>query len=172
MILGAIVLPWLWNEAVDTFAQCGGWWGSFGLPLFDGKRNIWADDPDCVIGQDMRDITVSPIEQGAWNPWTNLAGDAFTNQGEVLTDSEDAWTMAMNLIRGIVNYALWLIALVALLYLLYHGFLALTAGTNNEKMQQGLSGIKYAWMALAGVAVARFLISIVIFVLDLIITST
>jgi hypothetical protein len=35
--------------------------------------------------------------------------------------------------------------------MLYHGFLALTAGSDDEKLQKGIGGIKYGAFALIGI---------------------
>jgi hypothetical protein len=172
MMLWTALFPRLGHHADDAYAQCGGGAWGFGLPLFDGKKNFWSNDIDCVIGSEMQNITVSPLEKWAWNPGIKLGADAFTNDGEVITDTEDAWKKAFNLVRGIVNYALWILALIALIYLIYHGILAMTAGSDDNKVKEWIAGVRFAWLALVGIAVSWFIVSLIIFLLDLFISNT
>ncbi|MEI7557973.1 MAG: hypothetical protein WCJ45_03990 [bacterium] len=44
----------------------------------------------------------------------------------------------MDVIKNIVNYALGMVALVALIYLIYHGFLILTAAGDDTQYKKGI----------------------------------
>jgi len=80
-------------------------------------------------------------------------------------DNETAWVKATNLMKWFLNYVLWLIGLVAMLYLLYHGFLALTAWSDDDQRKKWIAGIKYAAIAIVWLAVAWFIISLILFVI-------
>jgi len=44
-----------------------------------------------------------------------------------------------------------MVALVALIYLIYHGFLIVTASGDDTQYKQGLKGIKFAAIAIVGI---------------------
>lgn len=138
------------------------------LWFFDFSDNYRSDSYNCAIGKPITDIEDSPIEKGAGNPGTELKGSAFTNNWTVLTDTEESWEKTLNYVRGLVNYALWIIGLVALLYLIYHAVLTVTAGTDDGQAQKWREGMKYAAYALIGLGVARFLVSMIIFLINLV----
>jgi threonine/homoserine/homoserine lactone efflux protein len=43
----------------------------------------------------------------------------------------------LEIIQNVINYALGLLAVIALVYLLYHGFLIATAGNDDSKAKKG-----------------------------------
>jgi len=75
----------------------------------------------------------------------------------------------MDVIKKIINYALWMLSLVALIYLIYHGFLILTAAGEEEQYKKGLKGIKYAAIAIVGIGASRLIVSFIFWLINLII---
>ena len=68
---------------------------------------------------------------------TQINAGVFNAVGaDGISDTEEAREVTLNFVRGIINYALALIGLIALIYLMYHGFIALTAGSNDDKMKK------------------------------------
>jgi hypothetical protein len=65
-----------------------------------------------------------------------------------ITSHQKAKNQTMDVIRNIINYALYFAAFIALVYLIYHGFLVLTAAGDDTQYKKGLSGIKYATIAI------------------------
>lgn len=59
--------------------------------------------------------------------------------------------------------------MVALIYLMYHGVLILTAAGDEERFNTGLQGIKYAAIALAGIGLSWFIISLIFYLIDFIV---
>jgi hypothetical protein len=58
-----------------------------------------------------------------------------------------------------INYALASLSLVALIYLMYHGFIILTAAGDDSKYKEGMKGIKYALIAIGGIGLSWIFIS-------------
>jgi len=54
------------------------------------------------------------------------------------------------------------LAFIALAYLIYHGFLMLTAAGDDKKFDKGKSGIKVATIALIGIGLSRLIISLIL----------
>ena len=75
-------------------------------------------------------------------------------------------SVTLGFVANLLSYALGLLALIALIYLIYHGFLMVTAAGSDEQYNRGLKGIKYAAIALAGIGISWFLISFVFGFLD------
>ena len=62
-----------------------------------------------------------------------------------------------------------MIALVALVYLIYHGFLIMTAAGDDTQYKKGLAGIKYAAIAIAGIGASWLVVSGIFWLIALII---
>jgi hypothetical protein len=87
----------------------------------------------------------------------------------VISEKIDSHTGAMKttmgLLQTIINYALWLLAFIALVYLSYHGFLMLSAAGNDKQFDQGKSWIKTATIALVGIGMSRLIVSLILWLI-------
>lgn len=114
-----------------------------------------------------------PLRDGAYNiidpvTWTGkLSG--IVGVGDKISTHQNAQNKTMGVIKNIINYALWMLALVALLYLIYHGFLILTAAGDDAQYKKGVWGVKYAAIAMAGIGASWIIISAIFWLLALII---
>jgi len=117
------------------------------------------------IENPIREWIYMVINDGEWEQDVKWVLDI----GEIETHAE-AKSSVLNIIKNIINYALAMVSLVALVYLIYHGFLMVTAAWNDEQFKKGLKWIKYATIALIGIGVSRFVISFVFYIIRLIIT--
>lgn len=52
-----------------------------------------------------------------------------------------------------------MLGLVALVYLIYHGFLIVTATGDDTQYKKGLKGIKFAAIAIAGIGASWLIVS-------------
>ena len=116
-----------------------------------------SDDP-------FRDGTEA-VAEGIWD--TSWSEKIFY---EEITDSAEAWTELSRTWRWIVNWTLWVAWLFALIYLIYHGFLALTAGADEEKLKKWQSWIRFALIAVFWIAVAWFIISVIFWLIWLLVS--
>jgi len=108
----------------------------------------------------------NPLRAGAYaaikNPesvWTTsqINGVQWVNN-EIQTYT-DAKLQTLQIINNMINYALGSLSLVALIYLMYHGFIILTAAGDDSKYKEGMKGIKYALIAIWGIGLSWILIS-------------
>ncbi len=114
-----------------------------------------------------------PLREGAYNvinpeSWT-WAVLGVVGVGDEISSHINAQNRVMDVIKNMINYALWMLALVALVYLIYHGFLILTAAGDDTQYKKGLSGIKYAAIAIAGIGASRLIVSGIFWLIALII---
>ena len=82
-----------------------------------------------------------------------------------ITNHDTALSKTLAIINNIINYALWLLSLVALIYLILHGFMMITAGGDDTKYKQWLDGIKHAAVAIAGIWLSWFIISFIFWII-------
>ncbi|UFX82831.1 Mbov_0395 family pilin-like conjugal transfer protein [Candidatus Absconditicoccus praedator] len=131
---------------------------SFGRYWFDTDSDTYTRDREDVVGE----IEGEALREGADDIGSDLSGVAY----EDIEDSEQAQSSTVDYITVIVNYFLGILSLVALVYLLYHGFLMVTAAGDDEKYKKGGAGIKYATIALIGIGVSWFFISLLIYLVE------
>jgi len=62
-----------------------------------------------------------------------------------------------------------MLGLVALVYLIYHGFLILTASGDENQYKKGIAGIKFAAIALAGIGASWLIVSAIFWLIALVI---
>ena len=114
-----------------------------------------------------------PLRNWAYNiinpvSWTGtLSGVVWV--GDQISSHQNAQRKVMAIIKNIINYALWMLALVALVYLIYHGFLIVTAAGDDTQYKKGISGVKYAAIAIAGIGASWLIVSAIFWVLALMI---
>lgn len=114
-----------------------------------------------------------PLRDGAYNiispvSWTGTLSGVL-GVGDKISSHQNAQSKTMDVIKNMINYALWMLALVALVYLIYHGFLILTAAGDDTQYKKGLSGIKYAAIAIAGIGASWLVVSAIFWLIALMI---
>jgi len=133
------------------------WYAQMIVP--DSQNYILTEQEDSVLVSD--DIN-DPLRDGAYT--IIQSGDSanaldVVSADEKITNYQNAQTKTINVIKSIINYALWMLGLVALVYLIYHGFLILTASGDDTQYKKGLKGIKFAAIAIAGIGASRIIVS-------------
>ena len=102
------------------------------------KDPILTTDPAQVIG----DTTCeeNDVRCGAYftivNPSDGERTEGIIDPGFLEKHSE-AISETMKIIQNVINYALGALAVIALVYLLYHGFFLWTAGSNDAQAKKG-----------------------------------
>lgn len=130
------------------------------------------NDQQVLVTEDIKD----PLRQGAYHVvspewWTTLSGIVSADQE--ISSHIVAQNRVMDVVKNIINYALWMIALVALVYLIYHGFIMVTAAGDDTQYKKGLKWIKYAAIAMVGVGMSWLIVSAIFWLIALLIwTST
>lgn len=116
-----------------------------------------------------------PLRDGAFNAIDPEHGPGalswVVGVGDKISSYENAQTKTLNVIKSIINYALGMLSLVALIYLIYHGFLIVTAAGDDTQYKKGMSGLKFAAIAIAGIGASWFIISAIFWLIALLIGS-
>ena len=135
-------------------------WVWFWRYYFDSSSDTYTQEQDKVIWE----IDWNPIRE-----WTHdLAWEVeWVAYEENLSDSETAQSSAITYIEKIINYFLWIISLIALIYLLYHWFLMVTAAWDDEKYKKWWAWIKYATIALVWIWVSWFFVSLIFYLIGI-----
>lgn len=81
-------------------------------------------------------------------------------------DTTSAWERVTGSIKTIVNRALSILWLVALVYLMYHGFMVLTAWSNDDRVSKWMKWVQYALIAIVAIGLTRLFLSLVFWALD------
>lgn len=133
---------------------------------------IYTQKVEDVIGKEPRESD-DPLRDGTKN-----IGEAIGDQSSdrilyiEIDDSESAFKRTTDYIKWLMNYFLALAWLVALIYLMYHGFIAVTAWGDQEKLKKWMSGVRYAVIAIIWIWVAWFFISIIFWLINLLAENT
>ena len=142
--------------------------------------DIWSNES--ILNQDPdRALDVTTID----DPLRDGSYIIVDSDGDVSDDNEIKWLVdvwgkidsfkdgqntaeyhVMKIIKTTLNRALGMLGLVALVYLLYHGFLMVTASGDDAQFKKGLKWLKYAAIALAWIAVSWFVISFIFWLIQ------
>jgi len=116
-------------------------------------------DEDSVVNTNL--VTIDPLREWSSNPWTQLKNTLST---PMFTTSQ-AKSDTLKLIKWIINYALGLLWLIALVYLIIHWFMMVTAAWSDEKFKKWFQWIKYWTIALVWIWVSWFVVSIILYLI-------
>jgi len=105
-----------------------------------GSATIYTEEQQQVINADELS---NPIREGAYkvinaeDPTdTSLKVEGLVSTDTEIQTHETAKLQTLGIIKNIVNYALGLVSLVALIYLIYHGVLVLTAAGDETQYKK------------------------------------
>ncbi len=130
---------------------------------FLNNDTILTQDDDDVVGAEIKNSD-EPLRDGS-----HLGVEWVDNiYNDELTDTQTSREKTTRYIKGPVNYFLWIVWLVALIYLLYHGFQTLISGSNEDQQKKWIEGMKYGAIALIGVGVAWFILSLIFRLINLV----
>lgn len=133
---------WLWNEQfifnteIDKIVDTTFWWE------YDGSGNptrIWT-------------YRISWEWTIEWLVWTS----------DIIDNYETALTKVLHVIQNVVNYTLWILGLIALIYIMIHWFIILTAAGDDTKAKKWYKWIKNAFIAIAWIGLSWLIISWII----------
>lgn len=130
---------------------------------FLNNDTIITDTIDDVRGSKIEDAD-DPLRDGSYAVGEGVE-DIYNDEQ---TDTQWSWDKTLRYIKGPVNYFLGIVGLVALIYLIYHGILTLTSGSDENQQKKGLEGVKYAVIAIAWLGVARFILSLIFWLINLV----
>lgn len=155
-----------------TIILLAGYSVSLGLQIPETENYILNENPQQVL--DTQGIN-DPIREGAFqvidtDPNVSGTGElmGIIGTNEPISDFGTAKNRTMQVVKNIINYTLGFLALVALIYLIYNGFLILTAAGDETQYKKGLKSIQYAVIAIAGIAASRLIVSLIFRLINLI----
>lgn len=136
-----------------------------GMGLWN-MSTIYNPDQTKVINTEYNSSTINnPIEDWARRVTPDNAWLVGTDETEI-TDYMDALGQVLHVIQNVVNYALWILSLVALIYLIIHGFMILTAAGDDAKMKKWLKWVKNAFIAIAWIWLSWIIISFILWLIN------
>ncbi len=91
-----------------------------------------------------------------------------TENLEVIGGGIGQWDSFANVVKGFINWSLGILALIALIILLWGGFQMVTAAGDEERYKKWFTILKQAALWLAMIGVARFIVSLIFFVINLV----
>jgi len=113
-------------------------------------------------------IATFPIVQ--WQRWsfgsTNYVDTIEVPWAPAVWSQAASEFLLTDIIQNAVNRILWILALIALIILLYAGFLMLTAAGDEEKYNKWFTILKYVAIWLIFIGLARFMVSMIFFLID------
>ena len=116
--------------------------------------------PAPAEAQFTRPNNLTDYTNGGETEWLDVVGQG-AGQGDAF----------VTVVRNFVNWMLGILALIALLVLLYGGFQMVTAAGNEDQYGQWFKILKQAAAGLAMIGIAWFVISIIFFVISLAVTN-
>jgi len=130
-----------------------------------GNPTIYTTEQEQAI---TADGISNPIRDGAF--FVVNSGDSWV-WGIVSSDTQiqthdTAKLQTLNIVKNIINYALGLVSLVALVYLIFHGILVLTAAGDEAQYKKWLKGIQFAAIALWWIGLSRLIVSFIFYIID------
>ncbi len=115
--------------------------------------NIWGS----TIGNPIREWAYQIVHSDDWNYIIEWIVDSDTE----ITAHSTALDRTLGIIKRIINWALWLLSLVALVYLIVHWFMIITAAWDDTKYKKWMKWIKNAAIAIWGIWLSWFIISFI-----------
>jgi len=134
--------------------------------IYSNDQSQYIDDSN--ISNPIRDWAYNAIQSTDskneiwWVRWLN----------QKIEDHTTAKTKTLQIIKNFVNYALWLLSLVALIYVIYHGIIIITAAGDDVKYKEWMKGVKFATMALVWIWMSWIIISSIFWILNNVLISS
>ncbi|MFZ2150869.1 MAG: pilin [Candidatus Absconditicoccaceae bacterium] len=146
---------------------------SQGLQLGQDDIILNTDIDNALDVYDNNNPITDPLRQGAYkiidadstNTISNQELGGIVNPG-LIQDHGTAMNSTMAIIKNIINYALGLVSVIALVYLIYHGFLMVTAAGDDTQYKKGMKGLKFAAIALVGIGLSWLVISFIFWIIN------
>ena len=113
---------------------------------------------------DNKDIGDNPISQWSEHMWQK--SDWILQPNSPTDNYETRLAYVLALIQITTNWLLWILATVALVYMLYNGALILFSGSENKNLDKGKKWIKTAAIAMAGIWISWLIVSAIIWFIN------
>lgn len=132
---------------------------TFAVDLMDRLTN---NDQTVVQTNDI----VDPLRDGANNPGQWVEGLYYN--GKIFSFMQ-AQNETLAFIQRMVNWSLSVVGLVALIYLLYHGFLMVTAAGDDAQFKKGAKAARTAVTAIIWIWLSALIVNFILYIIGAII---
>ncbi len=154
---------------IGIFANVSSQW----LQLWQDELILNIDSENALNVYDNNNPISDPLRQWAYKiidaDSTNTISDQelwwIVNPGQI-QDHSTAMNSTMTIIKNIINYALWLISFIALVYLIYHWFLMVTAAWDDAQYKKWIKWLRLAAIALVWVWLSRLIVSFIFWIIN------
>lgn len=116
--------------------------------------------PVAIIGLGVSSVANAQLTNTK-NPFNDKTDGGSSDQVAVIGSGKGQNDAFINIVKGAVNWVLGILALIALLILLWGGFQMVTAAGDEKKYGEGFTILKQAATGLILIGIARFIISII-----------
>jgi len=150
ILITLIIFGWLYTRYLNKwYADMWLWWTNIYNTTLDNAISGGTSNVDPIR------YGVQTITTWVTSTW-GIAGILHTN---IISNHMEALDSTLRVVQNIVNYALGLVGLVALIYMLAQWFIVLTAGTDDSKQKKWFKWIKNWLIAMAWIALSWIIIS-------------
>lgn len=130
----------------------------FAINWFEWETNILTEDENSVIAP----VSWDPLKWGIEDMWQSINWIIKP----YINSSEDAKYYTLTYARSLVNYFLMFLSWIALVYLLYHWFLAVSAAGNEEQYNRWIKWIKFSIVSIVWIWVTWMIISMIYWLIN------
>lgn len=102
------------------------------------------------------------------NPFVDKTDGGSSDQVSIIGTGKGQNDAFINVVKGAVNRVLGILALIALLILLWGGFQMVTAAGDEKKYGEGFTILKQAATGLILIGIARFIVSIIFWLIGVV----
>lgn len=102
------------------------------------------------------------------NPYLEPTNDGSVAGVDVIGNDAGQQDAFVNVVRGAINWILGILALIALIIIMYGGFLMVTASGDGERYQKWFTILKQGAIGLILIGVAWFVVSIIFWLVNLV----
>jgi len=104
-------------------------------------------------------------------PWSDIGTLGNETISVPQSENTNVWWTILDAIKKVINYVLWLLALITLIFLIVWWLQMLFNATDDAWYKKWFTILKNAAIALAFIAFSWLLVSFIFFVLDLVTTG-
>lgn len=145
-----VSLQWWYAQKINTFE-----------PMYQ-HETVYSTSLDHIIITSGID---DPIRSWASYVIQYISGTWYT--GNIDTFEKSSY-ITLTFLSTIINRFLWLLAFIALLYLLYHAFMVLISHNNPEKISQHRQALYTALIVIVGIGLSWVIVSAMFYIIAII----
>lgn len=152
-VLSNVVWQWLQLWQDDTILNV------------DSDNTLDVYDNNNPISDPLREWAYKIIDADSTDTISNQELWGIVNPG-LIADHQTALNSTMSIIKNIINYALGLLSFIALVYLIYHWILMVTAAWDDTQYKKWMKWLRLAAIAITGIWLSWLIVSFIFWLID------